>query len=99
MNNELHVLPNTMIMASVAKEKTDEVNKKLINDILNVVIYGINQSISSGEYYYDHNFIGVSDTQLERVKDALLNCGYNVYQKPGAYQKTFVQISWYNPTR
>lgn len=99
MNIKLHVLPNTMIMASVAKEKTDELNKKAATDILLEVISGINQSISRGVYYYDHDFIDVSDAQLRHTKDALEICGYVVSQKPGAFPRTFLRISWYKPTR
>ena len=87
-----------MISARTAKEKTDEVNKKSENDILVEVISGINQSISRGVYYYDYDFIDVSDTQLKNTKDTLKFCGYVVGPKPGAYHKTFLRISWYNPS-
>lgn len=97
MNIKIHLLPNTMIPARTAKEKTDEVIIKLATNILFEVFYGINQSISRGEYYYDHNFINVSDAQLKHAKDALEICGYVVSRKPGAFPRTFLRISWYNP--
>jgi len=99
MNINPQLLPDNIIMASDAKEQTEKINIITVKDVMVNLFFGIRQSMSKGNYYHDHDFKHLSNTQLQHVKKVLVFCGYTVSRPPGAFPETSLRILWINPTK